>query len=450
MDSLIGVNTKLRVCHIAETYPPDYGGGAGVYIQDVCRALAARGHEVRVLCVENAGGEPYSVRTDYDGTVRVDRINLPYFKTVDPDGWQLGLRRWRQHERRVASIVSEMLTRWTPDLVHYSTARPLGEECILAVRRAGVPVVGFLHEAWLICPQVMLLRSPTSTACSGPKPMRCLECVYSYYDKTHLRATLKLPWRLMKLGVYPVYRLWKRSAARKCLTAAMAYSRFMQSVHLEHISGDVRLVQLGISTRRAPVKTPVRPRVPLRFGFIAGFQKHKGISDVLQAVATLKREGFEFELHVWGPGQETGAAEVATRGLHDRVFLRGVYQPEDVWDAYAEMDVALMATTVCEPFGRVPLEAAAAGAPTIAPAIGGIVESIRDGEDGLLYKFRDAGDLTRQMRRVLEEPGLVGRLVANLQPIRDTEEASSEIEDFYLDVLAHRVRRAEPEMAAAG
>src|SRR5215831_17944135 len=133
MANSLGPSFKLRALHIAETYPPDYGGGAAIVIQDVCRSLAERGHEVRVLCVEEAEGEPYSCRVDWDGKIRVDRINLPYFKSQDPDGWRLGVSAWRKHERRVARLIDWHLNSWEPNLVHYHTTRPLGEEALRAV-----------------------------------------------------------------------------------------------------------------------------------------------------------------------------------------------------------------------------------------------------------------------------------------------------------------------------
>ena len=86
----------------------------------------------------------------------------------------------------------------------------------------------------------------------------------------------------------------------------------------------------------------------------------------------LQRRGLAFELHVWGPNQERAVAEVAARGLQDRVFLRGMFSPEQRWDAFAEFDVLIMATRDNEPYGRVIQEAAAAGAPSIAPDIAGI------------------------------------------------------------------------------
>jgi len=425
---------KLRLLHLAETYPPDYGGGAAIVIQDLCRSLADRGHEVRVLCVENADREPYTARVDWDGEVRVDRVNLPYFKTEDPDGWRLGLLAWRRHERRVARLLEWHLTAWKPDLVHYHTTRPFGEEGLIAIHRRGIPLIGMLHEAWMICPRLMLLRSPMAEPCAGPTPLGCLECVYSHYDGSRRRAAIKLPWRLLKLGIYPAYRVWRRKQARRSLEAAVACSQFMARVHKPHIAGEVLGVRLGLPPILITHKGRPANR-PLRFGFVAGFQPHKGIWHVLDAAASLKKAGLAFELHIWGPGQEDSDREIASRNLEDCVFLRGMYRSEEIWRVYSEIDVALMATTVCEPFGRVPIEAASVGVPTIAPAVGGITESIRDDVDGLLYTFRDSDDLKRQMQRVLEEKGLVERLVEGLQPPPEVESMAVAIEEFYLSTL---------------
>jgi D-inositol-3-phosphate glycosyltransferase len=140
---------------------------------------------------------------------------------------------------------------------------------------------------------------------------------------------------------------------------------------------------------------------------------------------------------VWGPGQEEGKHEVVVRGLADRVFLRGMYKAEDLWAVYDEIDVAIIATTVPEPLGRIPLEAAAAGAPTIGANVGGIPESIRNEVDGLLYEFRDVPDLTRQMRRILEEPGLFERLRRGLSKPVDKWRRAVAIEAACRSVLAN-------------
>jgi glycosyltransferase involved in cell wall biosynthesis len=400
----------------------------------VCRSLAQRGHQVRVLCVDYQGGSPYSIRTEFDGNVRIDRVSLPYFKQQDPDGWRVGLFSWRRHQRRVDKLVRELLAEWKPDLVGYNTVRQLGEQALKTISADGIPIVATLYEAWLICARLMLLRSPVTSECGGPSPLKCLNCMYSHYDGTQSRAMLKLPWRILKLGIYPAYRLWRRFSVRRVVTGAVAISEFMASVNRSLLK-DVRHINPGIDLAGLPTTRPQRPRHPLRFGFVGGFQPTKGIDHILAAVRSLKESGLAFELHVWGPGTGEESARQSIQGMEEHVFLRGMYAFEDRWSVYGEIDVALMATKVCEPLGLVPLEAAATGAPTIASAVGGIVESIRDEVDGLLYAFMDAKDLERQMRRILTEPDLVQRLTANLQAVIDSRTAIVALEEYYYSVL---------------
>ena len=94
-----------------------------------------------------------------------------------------------------------------------------------------------------------------------------------------------------------------------------------------------------------------------------------------------------------------------------------------------------MATTVSEALGRIVLEAAATGAPSIAPRSGGIPEMIRHEENGLLFAFRDGRDLEQQMRRVLTESELLQHLLDGQQAVLNTRDAVANMEAFYWRVL---------------
>jgi glycosyltransferase involved in cell wall biosynthesis len=426
---------KLKILHICENYKPDYGGGASVYVQDICKFLSQRGYEVRVLCTETKERESYTLSTNYDNEIRVDRINLPYFRHRDPEGGNLSSQEWNEHEKRIAQLINAYLDVWTPDIVNYHTARPLGEECLLAVSQRLIPIVVLLHDGWLICQRSTFLRSPLSTPCSGPSALKCFECIYSHYDDSHIKAFLKLPWRIFNLGKRPLNRLRRRKLMTSKIKGVMGVSQFMTQHHKPHLNSLVIHIPLGIDLTMLPNEKPIRPRNPLRFGFIGGSQEHKGLTDVLDSAAALKREGLSFELFVWGNKSDECIEAIRVRDLEECVKYRGTYQSEELWEVYNEMDVALMATIVAEPFGRVPLEAAAVGAITIAPAVGGITESIRDEVDGLLFQFREAKDLERQMRRILTEEGLFERLQSNLQPVLDTKDAVAKVEEFYFQIL---------------
>jgi D-inositol-3-phosphate glycosyltransferase len=65
-----------------------------------------------------------------------------------------------------------------------------------------------------------------------------------------------------------------------------------------------------------------------------------------------------------------------------------------------------------EALGGVLIEALAADVPAVAAAVDGIPEVVADGETGLLVSSARPEDYAAAVLRVLEEPGLAGRLAA--------------------------------------
>ena len=53
----------------------------------------------------------------------------------------------------------------------------------------------------------------------------------------------------------------------------------------------------------------------------------------------------------------------------------------------------------------------------ITSNIGGMAELIQDGENGLHFQVGDPVDLATQMQKVIDDPGLIGRLQKNIQPV---------------------------------
>jgi glycosyltransferase involved in cell wall biosynthesis len=429
----------LRIWHLVESYPPQYGGGAAITTRDICRVQAHQGNEVRVLCLDSSSDRPYELSTDYDGTIRIDRLSLPYFNAAkDPEGIWMGLGNWRRHSRRVCEVLDQLLDEWTPDVVDYHVIRPFGEECLDHLSKRALPIVATLHDGWLLCSRLFLLQSPGKTACTGPGPLKCLTCAYTEYEGSLPSGLAKLPWRILRRGAMPAYRQIRRQAVRSKVDGAITRSEFIAAAHRPHLSGPIRVVPIGIDLTSQELAPVQRPRRPFRFGFLGGTQPHKGFSDVLTACAELKRQRLSFELHVWGPGLDRSADLIRRLGLEGHIVLRGLYEHRELWKVYGEIDLAVMATRVCESFGRIVYEAAAAGIPAIAPAVGGLPEQIRHRENGLLFRFLDPDDLGQQMRAILEEDGLFERLMNNVAVPPSMFDTVGEIEGFYREVLQSR------------
>ncbi len=81
----------------------------------------------------------------------------------------------------------------------------------------------------------------------------------------------------------------------------------------------------------------------------------------------------------------------------------------DVRDLIPLLDAGLLCSHM-ETHGIALIEMMAAGVPVAAPAVGGIPEIIRDGENGLLFDPDDAGGLAAALIRILRDKRLASRL----------------------------------------
>ncbi|MEV4744282.1 glycosyltransferase [Streptomyces sp. NPDC049555] len=90
----------------------------------------------------------------------------------------------------------------------------------------------------------------------------------------------------------------------------------------------------------------------------------------------------------------------------DRLVLLGAVPHEEVPALIRSADLVLC-TPAYEPFGIVPLEAMACGVPVVATAVGGHLDSVADGETGLLVPPGDASALAEAVRTLLDSPGLL-------------------------------------------
>jgi len=139
--------------------------------------------------------------------------------------------------------------------------------------------------------------------------------------------------------------------------------------------------------------------------------ERKGHRVLIDAFQTVRARYPDARLHLAGDGplRSTLEAQATAAGLAGAVRFPGTVYPPSA--AFADADLFVFPSLV-EPQGLAVLNAFAAGVPVVASRTGGIVEMVEDGVDGLLATPGDAGDLSRAMLRVLDDPALGSRLTA--------------------------------------
>jgi glycogen(starch) synthase len=145
--------------------------------------------------------------------------------------------------------------------------------------------------------------------------------------------------------------------------------------------------------------------------FVGRLIERKGIRYLLQAFAKLRLRMKDLTLIILGDGPMKGdlQSKVQEMKLDKEVIFPGFVSNQLLPFYYAAADVCVF-PSLSEPFGIVILEAMSMGKPVVASAVGGIIEIIQDGHNGLLVPSGDAERLFASLERLLKERSFSRRL----------------------------------------
>lgn len=182
---------------------------------------------------------------------------------------------------------------------------------------------------------------------------------------------------------------------------------------------ELHLIPMGVSTRG--VKTPnssMEIRHQYRRGngplliFVGRVVEEKGVEDLIRAVAILAPRFPDITALIVGEGQDRPVLEEISKalGLSDRVIFTGWVEPDMIPAYLAAGDIFVGPSREFEAQGLSVIEAMVSGTPVIASRVGGVVDSVRHEETGLLVNERSPDEIAAAVERIVKTPMLADRL----------------------------------------
>ncbi|MBL7068436.1 MAG: lipopolysaccharide heptosyltransferase II [Candidatus Omnitrophica bacterium] len=209
----------------------------------------------------------------------------------------------------------------------------------------------------------------------------------------------------------------------------------------------IKFIPRGVDLNRFEFGEPKEKRIKKRdlpglardggftVGVISRLTPIKGHIYLIKALSVVSRMVPKLKLLIVGepsPGKEGYKRElellVRRLGLSQVVEFTG--WKEDIPEVMSQLDLLVLPSVTQEAFGRVIIEAQACGVPVVATRIGGIVDLIEDGVNGLLVTPEDIQALTESMLKIYKDPESAQRLAVEAR--RNVEEK------FSLDKMAQR------------
>ncbi len=353
----------MRVAFFTETFLPKVDGIVTRLTRSL-EQLALLGHEALVFA-------PHEPPEAYAGH-RVVQVPAVPFKPWYPELF-LGLPRPR---------LGRELDRFGPDIVHVVNPVVLGLWGTAIAKQRNLPLLASYHTE--LTQYARHLRLPMLSR-PGARFLR------DVHNQAHVNLVTSRPMleSARGLGIERV-RVWPKAVDTDLFRPERA-TRAMR----ERLTGG-------------------HPEAPLLV-CVSRLSFEKRI-DWLYAPVT-QVPGARLALIGSGPAEE----ELKSRFAGTNTVFTGYMAGTELAAAYASADVFVFPSDT-ETLGFVAMEAMASGVPTVGARAGGIPDVIEHEVNGLMFTPLDLGDLTRQVKRLVDDPALRRRLGERAR--RDMEEVS--------------------------
>ena len=455
----------MKVLFVAHQFFPEHFAGVEVLTLWLAREFKARGHEPYVFAAKRSfpvhDMRPGEIENyEYDG-IPVRRVGRPR------EGLRFHYGRLNYENETMAARAREYAREIGPDVVHAMNFQGISASVVPAFKELGLPIVYTATDFWVVCP-VVDLRRHDGAMCRGPDLAHCPRCIV---DRTPMRRRFVARTAKKILDLTPNVAF--KAAGGLSETRLSVYSHTLRQLHnigerpeyirgameqVDHIiapsqitrdlltsngigAEKIEVSHYGIETsyiHSAPKKRNLRS--PLRLGFNGTLAPHKGCDILIRAFKSLPPEA-DATLTIHGNLQRFKPFVEELRrlaGEDERITFAGAFAREKVGQVLSEIDVLVVPSRWYENAPVVIYEAFAAGVPVVATNLGGLTESVRHEENGLLFELEDARDLAWQLRRLLEEPGLLEKLRSGIGPVKTVEEKVDELERLYGTLMEKR------------
>ena len=383
--------------------------GTERYLFNLKHLLEDRGHQVEVFAMQHPQNQPATF----------DHLFVPYvdfYNNLNLLG-KLKVAQNVIHHSQAASLVSQVLDDFQPDLVHlHNIYHQLSPAILLPIAAAHIPIVQTLHDYKLICPNYLLYtQEKPCTRCRNGRywqavRYRCLHGSFSWSVLAALEMTLHKTWQSYEKYV-------DRFIAPSHFLKQTCENFGISATQLVHIPYPVAIPQGTVATGTDAGY----------FVYLGRLSAEKGLRTLIQAMQHVP----EARLCLVGDGDMRAALETLSAKLGlTNVSFRGYLKGQDLAYTLAGARFTVSPSEWYENFPYAILESFAAGKAAIGSDIGGIPELIDEGETGRTFPAGDVSALADRIRELWHHPkqtwqmGQRGRekVLANYSPEKHYEQ----------------------------
>ena len=423
----------MKILYVLHNFLPRVIAGTQLYTYYLAKELSKK-HEVHLFFDLSDPTETKSlVNGIYD--------NIP-FTAINTKTRCLGYAPSSQRHLALERF-HELLSSFLPDVVHFQHILNLSPEMVKTVKTRKIPIVFTLHDFWLICHRVYMIKK-NNEVCYRANRLKCLLCHYQDLKPCLPKANAvdlsidglrKCYWYCLKeyenLRYFFDGRFREMRHIFQSVDLFISSSNFLRNTFIRHGLNPNKIIYCKNGLRKIDYLREHRT-ARLQFGFMGGTDYHKGAHVLLKAFEKIS----DADLHVFGTVDEAGKQELLNGINNHNIQFPGFVSGRAKEKALSRIDIMIVPSICFETFSIVIQEAYMLGAPVIASNIGATAEFVKDGITGLHFKVGDYKDLRKKIQYLIDNPEKLDEMRANLPPVKSIDANAIEMEAIYFNLNA--------------
>jgi len=440
--------------HVPFGFFPDPVGGTEVYVAELAAALARQGHPPIIAAPASNDAEYVHEGLPVHRFAVSDRIN---------DLSAL----YGQSDEEAVRRVGEILDRERPDVFHmHAFTRACSVGLVRAAKARRIPVVFTYHTPTVSCQRGTLLEFGERVCDGRVDVARCTGCTLQGLGVNAFASRLlgQTPTGIGQLvegarlqgGAWTALRMsslveQRRQAVVELFSLAdriVALTPWVRDLLIANRvpSNKILVSSHGISVTDCGTRRSAHTGSRIRIAHLGRLDPIKGTALLIRALSAVPDAAID--LDIFGIVQSENEVSVRTELLRlaaadRRITLRDPIDHRTVIDRLAEYDLVAVPSQWLETGPLVVLEAFAAGVPVLGSALGGLLDKVTEGVDGLLVRPYDSVDAwVAALRRLTENLDLLPRLAAGVRPPRSMNDVATEMVNLYRELVPEPGYRA--------
>jgi len=372
-------------------------GGAEKYYFDLTKLLTSKGHQVAHFSTQDPENVSSKWSRYFVKKLDFSRNNFRSFHSKITNMF---------YSTSAKKSIARLLDDFKPNIVHLQNIYYYISPAILSeIKKRKIPIVQTLHDYQLITPSVTLFHN--GKVCEITKP-------HNYY-KALLHKCVKDSYVASLMAVLASYLQRVFNFYDKYVDIFIAPSLFLKNKFVEYGFEPGRIVHISNFIETQPttnnLKSTTNPRFVLFFGRLLEF---KGVNLILEAAKVLPQINFK----IAGDGPvEKGLIKLTKKLKLKNVEFLGRLKENQLKRVILRSMFCVVPSIWYENQPYSIMEAFSLGKPVVASRTGGIPETVREGESGLLFEPGNVKEFSDKILKFWKNSGKVKTMGKNAKAL---------------------------------